>query len=543
MAATNQSHDHIKIEYPARSSPRLAQRQERTTNRVTGSTSFTPSTDSVPSRKVEAQTIQVIPVPSRSHCKRECDAGPSNQDPDSSPSKRLRSSPLVYKIEVEPRNVEVTSAEDPSIPIESWTGNGRWHHHQEDLVDRDIRPEEQDNGLPGPLIRYVEVNGAEFPPPVPEVPTPWHQGASRKSSIGPGNRARGDGKNAPYHDARYPVLLEGKGSYMHDFDIDRIPKSVLEVSRILLETDQIVPFISLFRDKFFTKTCQKMQDRNDAMIIQDVARLIVPSAQNFGIYGAVHLEHVAETVNERWTSSVPVQGPWPQPDYSVGFGRSAFTRQQLDRLDALTGTVNGVSMFKATDRMYFPFLTCEVQGGRMSLDIADRQNAHSMTSAVRAVVELFRAAKREEQIHGKILAFSVSHDYCSVRIYGHYPIIEGSSTRIYRHTIHKFDFTALNGRDKWTAYKFTKTVYDWWMPGHIERIRSVIDQLLLAPTVGLGQGYQPQNAEASSPPNGLPHGYYGLKSYFDDEIEAAATYSPHLIPEPSASKKRQRSES
>ena len=43
----------------------------------------------------------------------------------------------------------------------------------------------------------------------------------------------------------------------------------------------------------------------------------------------------------------------------------------------------------ATYYMYFPFLTCEVKCGAAALDVADRQNAHSMTLAVRGIVELF----------------------------------------------------------------------------------------------------------------------------------------------------------
>jgi hypothetical protein len=64
-----------------------------------------------------------------------------------------------------------------------------------------------------------------------------------------------------------------------------------------------------------------------------------------------------------------------------------------------------------------------------------------------------------------------------VRIYGHYAVIEEDKTTFYRHPIHTFDFTALDGKDKWTAYKFTKNVYDVWMPTHLKRICSVIDQL------------------------------------------------------------------
>ncbi|MCJ1345115.1 hypothetical protein MMC31_003320 [Peltigera leucophlebia] len=79
-----------------------------------------------------------------------------------------------------------------------------------------------------------------------------------------------------------------------------------------------------------------------------------------------------------------------------------------------------------------------------------------MTLAVRGVVELFRLVKREKELHRAILAFSISHDHATVRIYGYYPVIGGNKTTFYRHPIHKFDFTTLDGKEKWTAYKFTK---------------------------------------------------------------------------------------
>ena len=58
----------------------------------------------------------------------------------------------------------------------------------------------------------------------------------------------------------------------------------------------------------------------------------------------------------------------------------------------------------ATWKMYLPFLTCEVKCGAAALDVADRQNAHSMTLAVKGVVELFRLVKREKELHREILA-------------------------------------------------------------------------------------------------------------------------------------------
>merc|ERR1712093_887724 len=110
--------------------------------------------------------------------------------------------------------------------------------------------------------------------------------------------------------------------------------------------------------------------------------------------------------------------------------------------------------------------------------------------------ELFRLVKREKELHREILAFSISHEHSTVRIYGHYALIDGSKTAFYRHPIKKFDFTSEEGKDKWTSYQFTKNVYDIWMPTHLKRICSVIDKLPPDPDFevsgqsGLSQGLE-----------------------------------------------------
>ena len=83
-----------------------------------------------------------------------------------------------------------------------------------------------------------------------------------------------------------------------------------------------------------------------------------------------------------------------------------------------------------------------------------------MTMAVRGVVDLFRLVKREKELHQEILAFSISHNDRTVRIYSHYLVINGKDTTYYHHLIHTFDFIALDGKEKWTAYKFTKNIYN-----------------------------------------------------------------------------------
>lgn len=182
------------------------------------------------------------------------------------------------------------------------------------------------------------------------------------------------------------LYLRPTGSFMGQ-SLSKISDTSTTLWRTLLGSEQTVPKDSLLHDDLFDKTCGKIQDRNEAMVIRDIALLIVPSAQNLAIYGATKLEHLTESVNEGWNSAIPVYGPRPQPDYSMGFSRSAFTDEQLEKLMPFVGEIGDscTSFVMGTWYMYFLFLTCEVKCGASALDIADRQNAHSMTIAVRAV--------------------------------------------------------------------------------------------------------------------------------------------------------------
>jgi hypothetical protein len=321
---------------------------------------------------------------------------------------------------------------------------------------------------------------------------------SEASSAGSGDQKPRDVKSAPYQDARYETILATKGSFMgkSEFGVAATSKSLC---RTLLETEQTFPDDSLFRDDLFEETCEMVRNKNEARVVRDISLLIVPPAEVLAIRGAKHLKILIESVNEGWNNSIPITKTRPQPDYAVAFRREAFTEDQLKRIQPFVGELTETSFFMATYAMYFPFFTCEAKCGAAALDIADRQNAHSMTMAVRGIVELFRLVKREKELHRQILAFSISHDHSSVRIYGHYPLVDGDKTTFYRHPIHKFDFTAMEGKEKWTAYKFTKNVYDIWMPDHLKRICSVIDTL--PPDINFEVSPQSEPGES-----GLPRG-------------------------------------
>ena len=96
---------------------------------------------------------------------------------------------------------------------------------------------------------------------------------------------------------------------------------------------------------------------------------------------------------------------------------------------------------------------------------------------MKAAILTYQDGTLEKKSYVRLPAYS-SFSGRVVRIYGHFPVIHGNKTAFYRHPIHEFSFTALDGKDKWTAYNFTKNIYEVWVPSHLKRICSVVDQLL-----------------------------------------------------------------
>lgn len=303
--------------------------------------------------------------------------------------------------------------------------------------------------------------------------------ASRKGSEpGSGSSDTGGQNNISYRTRQFVQVLQLHGSFMETSELDIADES-RDLCMALLDHEQKPPRESLFDDDIFQRTCRRVASRNEATVVRDILPLIVPSAEIFASR-TPSLECLIESVNEVWSNSRPIHSR-PQPDYSVGFKRKAFTEEQLNKMAPMIGDfiAGDRSLLMATSEMHFPFLTCEVKCGAEALEYADRQNAHNMTLAVRAIVELFRLVNRERELHLQILAFSISLDHRMVRIYGHYPVIDEAKAKIeyYRYLIRTFDITELNGRERWTAYRFTKNIYDVWVPIHFEKICSAINQI------------------------------------------------------------------
>lgn len=351
--------------------------------------------------------------------------------------------------------------------IDHWLENGNWlTEEQEQIIDhsRDIAHHALARKRSSASLRRKRSDTSTNPETV--------------LTRTPSDQQPREQKSAPYRHPRYEGQLSERGSFMCRYK-GSISAESKALCQKLLKSPQSLPEDTLFEDETFEDTLDSVKGRNETRVVRDIAQLIVPPAEVLAIRGANHLKVLRETTNAGWNNAIPFYRPRPQPDYSLGFKREAFTRERLQKLQPFIGNeLEDCSYFAATYGMYFPFLTSEVKCGASALDIADRQNAHSQTVALRGLVELFRLVGRETELNQEINGFSISHSDECVRVWGHYPVINGKEYTFYRHPIAKFDISKTEqGDNRWTAYTFVRKLYDIWLPERFSRICSIIDIL------------------------------------------------------------------
>lgn len=134
---------------------------------------------------------------------------------------------------------------------------------------------------------------------------------------------RPEREKVPYKDESYKDILAEKGSFLEESDLGIADESK-QLVRDLLDGPQQVPNESPFDDDIFEAFCNNLDNRNEIRVRLDISRLIVPSAEAHALR-AKNLKYLHETNDELWSVSIPLIGPIPKPDYSVGFRSRAFT--------------------------------------------------------------------------------------------------------------------------------------------------------------------------------------------------------------------------
>ena len=284
----------------------------------------------------------------------------------------------------------------------------------------------------------------------------------------------------PYKDGQAKIELKEFGSFMNDH-AEGITAESRTLCQKLLTSAQKLPEDTLFSDELFPQVCEMVKGKKEATVVRYILPHLVPSPKIRALRGASHLKILNETIDESWINAKRCCNRRPQPDYGIGIDREAFSPEQIQKLQPFIGTqLDEESLFTATYDTCFPFLTTEVKCGAAALDVADLQNAVSQTIALRGLVTLFRIVHREQELHRKVLGFSISHDNEAVRIYGHYPFINGESTTYHRCRISIFDISpTIEGDKRWKTRIFVQNVQDLWAGEHFKTICSAVDALQL----------------------------------------------------------------
>ncbi|KAF4547229.1 Hypothetical protein D9617_51g088930 [Elsinoe fawcettii] len=207
---------------------------------------------------------------------------------------------------------------------------------------------------------------------------------------------------------------------------------------------------------------------------------VVPPAELLYYCGELDQDYIGDAVDADWIRCATMGSTRPKPDYCAGLLAGAYTQPELAALQAYASAQRPVFF---TPELSFPFLVCEAKTGETGLNQADRQNIHSASIAVRAIVELFKTAfgvqdtARVTDLYGRMIVFSVSHDNDRAQVYGHFCVQKEAARddlEFYRYPITLVSLSAAEGVDKGRIYSFIRNVYDHFVPEHLQRIKTGI---------------------------------------------------------------------
>ena len=294
------------------------------------------------------------------------------------------------------------------------------------------------------------------------------------------SQSRKDGDVPEQYTPAYERHVFTKGL---DMDVLRGEEFVSEHSKrscsglMKITRHSIKPIV--FPEEHLRKVINLLGTRNEAIVNRDITTMIAPPLASLYFSGDKHLEHVVDEVNADWYEQCVLEGPRIRPDLAIGLLSSSFTEAEIDKLKRYTSVDNWTQF---TSHMYFPFLMCEVKSGREGLNAADRQNMHSCSVAVRALLRIeqeadkYRSGEKLRSLLGQVLVFSISHNQQDVRLFGHYAIVREEKWTYHRYCIGTFNI--LTGqKDLVTLYNFVQNVLKSHASDLVKRLKDALSAL------------------------------------------------------------------
>lgn len=331
----------------------------------------------------------------------------------------------------------------------------------------------QDNAASTPVEHWARFG--EWPRDFQNMPQTGSVSPKKRPQSSSYSQRTKNGEVPEAYSPEYEQELKKNGIIMGDLEgSSRVTEDSKTMCIQMLQKTHQSPQHGAFPQSLFLAVRERARMRNEARICRDITPLLVPSPELLWICGDEKLEHVFEEINKEWTKCTPLAGPIPKPDLAVGLAPSAFNEREMAKLKNHT-TVERATAF--TSNLYFPFLLCEVKSAEKGLGCAVRQNMHSGSMAVKAIVQLCRALEKEDELmklNGKILVFSVSHNGDCANLYGHFAIIEGDKETFYHHLIEELPFRSDQGRGWKRTHDFVREIYSTFYPTHLKRIQDML---------------------------------------------------------------------
>ena len=271
------------------------------------------------------------------------------------------------------------------------------------------------------------------------------------------------------------------GIYMESSNL--IKKDSKNLCEEYLKGERKTVNTSIFTSTEFDRVLDRVRNLNETRIQRDVTPWVVPAAEALIIRGELQNDWIGEELNCEWGRCATLGSTTPKPDYTAGLRRESFTKEEVEKLE---NYATATKPFYFTPTLCFPFLICEAKTGERGLNEADRQNVHSASIAVRALLSLYQEAfgttapHRVQKLFGEVLVYTVSHDNDRVLLYGHFavpdPKVEGG-LEFYRHPIDLFSLSVRGGADRLNSYNFVTNVYEKFAVDHRQRIKDAVAQL------------------------------------------------------------------
>ena len=324
------------------------------------------------------------------------------------------------------------------------------------------------------------------------------------------SQSRKDGDGLQQYTISYENYILTQGLDMDEFKGEKLVSLDSKVTCNDLQKLTYMAISPTVYSKVETLEVVKLcRNRNEAMVNRDVTPLIVPPIKALYLKNGVNqFEHFTDEVSTQWHESWVLAGPRPKPDLAVGFISSAFTIAENEKLTNYTSIEN---LTRPTAELCFPFLMCEVHCGNEGLDWADRQNMHSCSVAVKALLKLeqkadqYREDKQFQSLLGKIVVYSISHDQKDARLYGHYALVEEEKWTYYRHHIRKFDI-AHEERDLLALHNFARNILITHASKLLKRLQKAIAALPISSTLSFSAGTMSLEDDSQQGFQQLPQG-------------------------------------